>query len=510
MPRLHAVALGCGLLLAAAGAWAQAQAQAQGEAPSARSGRVQPTLEMAETYVYGNALNGRDQGEFVTRVSPGLRWSSRSGRLQGAVDYNLDAVHYSRRQGEDALNQRLNGALTAELLPQHVFVDVRANIGLQPISAYGQQFIGSDITGNPNRTSVASLQVSPYVQGRLAGVADVQLRLTAASTDAKDVPSANSRSTGALLSLSSVGSSMLGWNVSAQRQNIRFSRGSDTVNDRLQATVTLRPDVDWQLFVRGGRESTDLGSVVKRQYDNYGAGVAWTPSPRTNVALEADQRFFGTGFRGVAEYRTARSVFRYVDSRDTTNGGDLNFSNQPVTLFQLFFQQFAPSFPDPVQREQAVNDFLRLIGRSGNELISLGALADVVSVQRRQDLSAVWNGRRLVLTVQGSASDVRATDRGLGLTPINPLPERTRQRGLNVTASYRLDPLTTLSLGASRQTTAAFGALAGNRLDAVTAGLNGRLSNRLGWGASLRLSDFNGGGSSYQEVAGTASINLRF
>ncbi len=505
-PRRQALALACSLLALSPAL----QAQSQDRAAAARSGRVQPTLELAESYVYGNAIDGRDQGEFVTRISPGLRWSSRAGRVQGNVDYSLDALHYSRRRGEDAVNQRLNANISAELLPQHAFVDVRANIGRQPVSAYGPQFVGSDITGNPNRTSVATLQVSPYVQGRLGGVADLQVRLTAASTDAKDYAAANSRSTTALVSLASVGSGLLGWNLSAQRQDVSFRQGSDTVSDRIAATVTWRPDIDWRFFLRGGRESTDLGTVVKRQYDNVGGGLAWTPSPRTNVALEADKRYFGTGYRGLVEYRTARTVLRYIDSRDTTSGGDLNFNNQPVTLFQLFFQQFAPSFPDPVAREQAVNDFLRLIGRNGNELISVGALADAVSLQRRQELSAVWNGRRLVLTVQGYASDLRAIDRGLGVTLISPLPERTRQRGLILGASYRLDPLTTLSLNASRQSTPGSGTLAGNRLDALSAGVNSQFSDRLNWGFNLRLSDFSGGGSPYQEVAATASLNLRF
>jgi uncharacterized protein (PEP-CTERM system associated) len=471
---------------------------------------VQPTLELSETYVRGTAFGGGGRGEFITRVSPGLRWSSRSGPVQGNVNYSLDATHYSERQGEQAIDHRLNANASAELLDERAYIDLRATSGRQAISAFGPQFASSDLSGNANRTSVTSVEISPYVRGRVGGIAELLVRLTAAATDAKDVASADSNSRGALVALSSTSGGMLGWSLNAQRQSVSFRQGNDTTSDRVSATVSLRPDIDWRLFVRGGRESTDVGALIKRQYDNYGGGLAWTPSPRTNIALESDRRFFGTGHRALLEYRTPRAVLRYTDSRDTTNGGDLGFNNRPVTLFDLFFQQFAPNYPDPVAREQAVNDFLRLLGRNGSELINVGALADVVSLQRRQELAYVWNGRRAVLTLLAYVSDVRAIDQRQSVVPLTPLPERTRQRGLNASVSHRLTPQTTVSLSASRQATSTSGALQGNRLDVLSGTLSSLLGERLGWNLTLRYSDFSGGSTSYHEAAASAALNLRF
>lgn len=496
-----------------AAGWGAAPALAQ-QGAAARSSGLVPTLTVSESYLSGSGvISGVDGGEFVTRISPGLSWSSRSGRVRGSVNYALDATHYSERTDSNNVDNRLAGSLLAELVDNFAFVDVQANVGQAAVSATGQQFAFDSFSGNENRTQVASLQVSPYLTGRLGSLAEYQIRLGASITDARDFNAADSNTRFALLSLSSPRSAgALGWGLTAQRQDLSFRDGRDTQTSRLNARLFWRPDVDLQFFVSGGQESTNVGNIFRRTYDNYGGGGSWTPSPRTRVSVEGERRYYGDSYAAVVEHRTARTVLRYSDTRGATDGGDPNAFNQPVTLFDLFFQQFSSSFPDPIQREFAVRDFLRLIGRNPNELVNIGALVNVVSLQRRQELSAAWNGLRTVVSLQFFASQLRAleaVDNPLNL-PVGTGGINSTERGLTASVSYRLTPQSSLTATASHQTSPGTGEQSRNRLSAVSLGWRSQLSRTMNVDLSTRYSDFSSDTIPYRETAVTASINFRF
>lgn len=492
--------------------WGAAPALAQ-QGQAARGSGFVPTLTVSESYLRGNGvISGVNGGEFVTRISPGLGWSSRSGRVRGSVNYALDASFYSKRADSSLIDNRLAGSVLAELVENFAFVDVQANIGQAAVSATGQQFAFDSFNGNENRTEVVSLQVSPYIVGRLGGFAEYQLRLGASMTDARDFDSADSNTRSAVLSLTSArGGGPLGWGLTAQHQDLSFRDGRDTQTSRVNARLIWQPDVDLQFFVSGGQETTNVGNIIRRTYDNYGAGGTWTPSPRTRVAVEGERRYFGNSYSAVLEHRTPRTVWRYVDSRGATEGGDPNAFNQPITLFDLFFEQFTSSFPDPIQRELAVRDFLRLIGRDPNELLNIGALVDVVSVQRRQELSAAWNGLRTAVSLQFFATRLRALETTSGtLNDPTTTGLSSSERGLTASVSYRLTPQSSVTASVTHQTSPGAGEQSRNRLSALSLGWRSQLSRTMNLDLSTRHSDFSSDTIPYRETAVSASINFRF
>lgn len=478
---------------------------------AARGGGLTPTLGASLTYQRGQGLGGgAGDGEFVARLSPGLNWSSRSGRVQGSADYALDAVQYSKRDDSSALDHRLNALMRAELIEDRAFVELQGTAGQVAISPTGQLFAFDPLLGDANRTQVVNLRVTPTLLGRLGNVAEWQLRVGASITDARGASNADSNNRFALLQLGSPrGAGKLGWVLQAQRQDVSFRNGRDTSTERLNAQLNWRPDIDWFFFVTGGTERTDVGRLISRSYDNYGAGLAWTPSPRTRVSLQGEDRYFGSSWGATLEYRTARTIWRYTDTRDATDGGDPNGFSQPITLFELFFLQFASAYPDPVQRDLAVREFLRLIGRDPNELLNIGALAEAVSLQRRQELSAAWNGRRTTVTVQLFATTLRALD-----NPSDPgsapLADSPRQLGVNTNVSYRLTPTESLTASLTHQTSPGGGSNASNRLNGISLGYNTRFGRDTSASLALRHSEYSSDTVPYKDTSLSASVNMRF
>lgn len=474
---------------------------------------ISTSFTASETYTDTQRQTGFSGGEFVTVLTPAVRLSGRVGPISGSFDYSLSALHYSEnsqanRVASNAQNG-LNTAFTFTPIDNFAFVDVSASIGQQQISPFGQQSFGNNNTqANPNRTEVSTLSVTPYLRGALDGVMRYEARLGTVRTNARNSSASDSTSTTASVTLASPSSgSVLGWSLSASKQQVDFSAGRKTESDRLAATLTARPIYDLQLSLTGGRESTDVGSLAGRRSSNtWGWGARWTPTDRTNISYLNERRYFGNSHNVVFEHRMPRTVWRYADIRDTTGGGDPNGVGRPVTLYELYFAQFASVQPDPVLREQLVLSFLRGIGANPNDTVGGGLLSTAVSVQRRQDLSLALLGQRTNLSLQAFSTQSRVLDTGTA----GPANEPVTQRGYSGNLSYRLSPTSSLSLNGVQQKTLSTATRRGNDLKSASLNLTSQVSRTASTSLSARYAVFNSDTNAYRDTSIAASVRFQF
>ncbi len=478
---------------------------------AAQSGLITPTLTTSTTYSSSTrSPDGLGGGEFVARVSPGLNWFSRSGRIQGSVSYALNLNYYGQgitpNSGRRNVDQSLAASVRAVAVENFAFVDAQASISRQAVSAYGLQQVPDSQRANANRSQVASASISPSIRGSLAGLAQYEVRVTASGTSVSDRDGFNSSSSGASATLSSSGGGLIGWGLSAQQQRSRFDQSASTSTERVNAQLSFRPDPELSFSVNGGRESTDVGSFKGRTYPNYGYGVTWLPGPRTSASFQTNHRYFGEGHSLSVSHRMQRTVFSYSDTRDTNGGADNNFGARPPTLYELFFAQFASAQPDPVLRDQLVRDFLRLLGRDPNEVVSGGFLNGGVSLTRQRTLSAAWTGQRLTANLQAFATDSRL----LATTSGTLLPGRTRQLGYSASASYRLAPETSATVNASLLRALDVDAQPGNELKSISFSVSHQVGRHTSVSGTVRYSIFDAQVGSYRELAPNVSIVVTF
>ena len=161
----------------------------------------------------------------------------------------------------------------------------------------------------------------------------------------------------------------------------------------MTASVNFTPNSDWRFTVRGGQERTDIASVQRQRYDNWGAGVNWTPGPRTTLSVDVDRRFFGDAYNVSFQQRQRRAVWSYSASRNVTDGVGSTGAGG-VRAYDLFFQLFASQEPDPALRDLLVRSFLDSNGIPAGTLIGGGFLNSAAAVQRRQELSLALTARR--------------------------------------------------------------------------------------------------------------------
>jgi uncharacterized protein (PEP-CTERM system associated) len=481
------------------------------EAPSASANRtfwVVPTFNASTVYsLVSGRTNGGNKGEFVTQLGPGLQVTSRSGRVQGSLDYSLLGTVHSERSESNTFNNSLVAAAKAEVVPAWMYVDARATISKQAVSAFGLQTEQGSVQTNNNQREVWSLYVSPYVRGELRQLAEYEFRLNGGGSNVRGSAQGDSTNFGGSATLRSPRQgTVLGWGLQGTAQRVDFKAGRATDTYRGTASVFFAPYPDLFFSLRGGQESTNVGAgTARRQYANWGAGARWAPSPRTIVSFDADKRYFGDSYQVLLEHRLRRSSIRFTSTRDATSGSDPNGVGQPTTLFQLLMRQYASQQPDPILRELQVRELLRLAGANPNTVVGGGFATSAVSLQRREDLSFSYIGLRTDFNLLAFASDTSILD-----TLGSPLAGTTRQAGLLGTVSHKLTPQQVLSLTTSYQRTQGTAGQPSNDLKSISLGLNTVLSKSITATAGARYSIFDGASLSNRETSLTASVSVRF
>ena len=488
-------------------------AHAQEQTSIGRAGfLLQPTLNISQTFTSNVGLDrgSEARADAITDISPGLRLSSRAGRIVGDVDYALHGLIYARRSSADQVRQALSARGTAEAIENWAYVDASASISQQSISALGTQSLDSNLA-NSNRAEVSTYQISPYVRGPLGNFANYQVRWgwTASNSSGS---SARSNSNEASLTLSSSAAlfSRLGWSLDASRRSSEFgnqgSQGSTRFNGRLTFAVTP----EFQLSAGAGRERNDYQFSSQQSSTNWSGGFTWRPSERTLLEVTREHRFFGNAYSIRFEHRTPRTVWTFVDGQDVNTTAGANGTNSPLSVFDLLYAQFASIAPDPAQRTALVNAFLQNNGLTGSTLVNGGFLTNAASIQRRQNLSLALIGLRTTLLLSTSRNDARSADQTATNAGDLSNGRNLHSTGFGMNLSHRLTPLSALSADLSLNRNSSTVDDRTTRLRSLSTTYTTRLSQKVDLSVSARRTLFRSDIDPYTESAIVANLKVQF
>jgi uncharacterized protein (PEP-CTERM system associated) len=485
--------------------------QALGQKPP--NWQITPSIAIDGTYTDNVNLSANNpKSDFVTRISPGLRIEGQSARASGNLNYQWQ--HYAYADSSARNNQQkslaANGRL--ELVEQWLFLDASHNTSQQSVSAFGTQGVGNELI-NGNRTEVSSYRLSPYIQGRLASVADYQLRYsgTHTSSDAGALSGGTAATTqawnGQLFGLTPL--TLLSWAFNVDKLDINHSRGFTSQNDRMYGTLTYLIVPQVRLSVSAGSESDNYLAGVERKKSTAGVGVEWAPTERTKVALRKDRRSFGDSYSADFTHRTALSAWKLSDSRSVrAPSADMALAPQG-TYYDLFYDLFS-SISIPSDRAAAAQEAAtRYTNGSPNALIPI-ALTSQAYIERRQMASFALTGVNNTVTFALDRSNSQRIGAGIGLVDDFSLNPEIRQTGFNTNWAYRMTPNEVLTLTALTSRS-----VGSNNLETTLRSLTLRLSTKFGAQTSasvgLRHTRFeNTNANDYDEQALTGAVLFSF
>ena len=471
----------------------------------------QPRLSVTQTVTSNAGLDrGSDaRADAITDISPGLRLSSRSGRLTGEVDYAVHGLVYARRSSASEVQQALSAKGTAEAIDNWAYVDASASISQQSISALGSRSVDRSLADR-NRAEVSTYQIAPYVRGPLGNFANYQARWNWTNSNSSG-SSAKSSSNEASLSLSSSTAlfSRLGWNLVASQQSSDFDGQGKQESTRFNGRLTFTVSPEFQLSAGAGRERNDYRSSSQQATTNWSVGFNWRPTERTVLDVTRDHRFFGNAYNVRFEHRTPRTVWTFVDGQDVNTTAGANGASS-ISAFDLFYAQFASIAPDPVQRTALVEAFLRNSGLTRDSRLNGGFLTNTASIQRRQSLSLALIGVRSTLLMSTTRNDARAANPSDTTAGDLSNGRNLHSTGFALNLSHRLTPLSALSADLSLNKNSSTVDERTTRLRSLSTTYTTRLNPQVDLSISARRTLFSSDTDPYTESAVLASLKVQF
>lgn len=494
-------------VLVSTGACAQESAS---EAGLVRAVSIVPRLAVTETLTDNVRLvNAGKQSDQITEISPGVRISRDIGRLRGVFDYSLNRLEYARNPSLSRSQNALNTYGTLEAVDHWMFLDFNGSVTQQSISAFGTQ--SNDSTAiNPNKTEVSSYRLSPYVRGRIGGQANYEARYSRAVTHGDAASVSGVAASDSMVNVNGDSAFRnLGWSLDASRQAIDYSAGRPTEADRFYLGLSYAMTSQLNVFANAGREFSNYTSVDKQSYATNGFGVNWSPSETTRFSASQGTRSFGNSHSLSFEHRTARTVWRFTDSKDVSATPSQSAIASLGTTYDLFFNQFATIEPNPIARAQLVNAFLRANGINPNATVISSFLTSAVSVLHRQDLSFALLGVRDTVTFIATQSESNRLDTvSTGVDDFT-MSTLLRQHGLSVNYSHRITPDYSLGLLVSRQITSGGLGLQDATLNFFNINITGKVRKNATASVGVRRSVYSSS-APYDESAVVFNLNMQF
>jgi uncharacterized protein (PEP-CTERM system associated) len=513
------------LTLAAAPAWAQqataampmqqqpVQPAVKESADSLNPTVATPPLELrlgvTQTFTDNVDLSATDRrADSITRLSPGLRLVSRTGRVQGFVDYSLSALAYARSGSGTSLRNALAGNGTAELLERRAYLDAQATISEQSLNPLDVQAADPQVS-RTNRTEVRTVGLTPRVQGRLGAVAqwDASLGYRASRATSSTVSSSSS-STAQVRLGNGDALTALGWSLQASHVTRSFTAGRSTVDDTLRGVLDYHANPELSVGVIAGYESTDIISPARESRTTSGLRLTWVPSNRAQFHAEVERRFFGSAHNVGFLYRLPRSVVSFSDVRSLSNGVGQPSTVTQGTWYDFIDRTIAADVRDAAQRDALVRGYLNQYNISADPNVLQSFLSSGVTVNRQQQFSYAWLLPRDTVTFTLQQSDGRRVGTVTAGSDVFSTFSDIQQRGYSLTLAHRLTPLSTLTLGYTQRQTS--GGAIENTLRSATALWSTQLTQRARFTLLGRHARFSSTTVPYNESALVGSFVTTF
>jgi uncharacterized protein (PEP-CTERM system associated) len=487
--------------------------------------RFVPQITIRETYTDNVALVRGDakKSEFVTEVSPGFSISSKGARANFKIDYNINTLFYPRDEDRNTLNHQLRASGEAELLEDWFFLDSRADIRQQAVSAFGP--IGSNSSTNNNKQTIRSFVVSPYLRHAFGRQAKAEARyvFNKQNTSGGNSGVAGNDSSSFLLKIDN-GPAFLdwGWGAAYSREQINYERSADSTFESL--TGNLRYRINPRLFAIGtfGYDRNDYFTVGDNpQGAFWSVGGDWRPGRRTALNFSAGRRYFGTTYSFGANHTTRQTSWDFTYQRNLTTSRSQ--FDQPIGTSvrqraENEFRALNPRASDEQVRlagETAARDF-QAQGGDPDSVSGINFQTNTAFVEKKFQgvVSVQLPKTRLSFTAFDSVRDASTVNT---VTVFNrsgdfALSNVVKQSGVSGQVTYRLSARNDANLGLDYSRSRLVDINRTDNLSSLNLGISRKLSRTangsLGYRFNRRDSNFNA--NDYDENAFFGSLNLTF
>lgn len=483
--------------------------------------KVVPTLAIQGTYSDNIRLapRGLEEGDFVTDVSPGLSIAGTGPNLTLKARYTFQHLNYANDSKGDSSFHKLDGVAQVHLIKDLLSIDGSAAVNQQDVDLFGPSTITSgNYTVNPNRTTVRTATISPYLYHQWLGVAASELRYTKTQVNTSSQTLPSSDIDALTLSVTSDPSfRTLAWGLRHDAR--KTGRASTDSVDSKTTTADARLMVTPQFYLTttGGYEKFDYTvapDAEEPQGTFYSGGFSWNPTARTNFAVSVGKHFYGTTYTLQSSVRSRYTLWRVTYDESITNTPAQIALNSTGSTAEFLDQLFQSSIADPVVRQQTVERFIATNGLPASLTRTINYLTTQFYLQKALRASVAVTGAKnsIIFTVSNTMRSPQSVDTVSLTAPGGVTTADTRQLGATALWNWRFAGRSSANFSADHirkklQTTNAL-----ERMTTYRIGLAHQFQPKLSGMVELRHAESRSdtGFSNYQENAITAFISMQF
>ena len=174
-----------------------------------------PSIDISESYDSAVLLPGARGRDYITRITPTFAGTVDTQRLKGALTYSPTYNLYAMHGKESGFTHNLNTNLTATLVPDLLFADLRGYAATQPLLGYAAPTVGT--SGRVNEVQTTNFSAGPYLQKKFGDFAEFDAGYTISRTSSSSLAPGS----GSTLASGANG------NFSAQQETMSIASGPD-------------------------------------------------------------------------------------------------------------------------------------------------------------------------------------------------------------------------------------------------------------------------------------------
>jgi uncharacterized protein (PEP-CTERM system associated) len=436
------------------------------------AGGAQPSSWSASVLLQETATNNVNlqpsssaEDALVTEITPRLAVNHRGPRTTLFGNVSLPVVLYlPSGAASDRVYPAVNLLGDVMVVDNLVYIEGQVNVSQQFFDPFGAQ---PPSLSNPtnNRYRSDNYRVSPYIRGSTSAGTNYELRNDNVWSNLSGAPISTSNSS--YTSFSGVASNIqttLGWQVSFNYTDTRFNNQQNSLVTQIyRASPVYRVDPNLRVSATGGFEENQ-GYATSSRGAIYGVGFVWQPTPNTNVTGDWESRFFGSSYRFSYEHVSPLSVWNLRFSRNITSypqqlatvPGGVNVAGFLDSLFIFLI-------PDPLQRQNAVNQFIQDRGLPATLVSPVNVYTEQILLQQYVGGTiGLIGARNTVFMTAYSARNEPIAASGAVLPPLLATGNNNVQNGGTIVWTHQLTPSLSSLFSADGQQTLARGGSVGN------------------------------------------------
>ena len=231
----------------------------------------------------------------MTLARPAFELNHEGNRVQLNVDYELEALFYSKVSQRNETYHDVVAEVTTAIIQDLFFLDLNGEFGQQAIDPK-LPLSSTNLPVTSNRTDGGSYTISPYIRRAIGGmVVDARYRQDKFEYD--DPILQDLESFGGEFSLSGGAENRFNWALNYQYDRYEYELSPELEAAEGSHRIGYSPAQALELFVSGGLESDYRNRrLADLDEEIWEAGVAWNDGPNS-LEIAVGDRSFGSTVR---------------------------------------------------------------------------------------------------------------------------------------------------------------------------------------------------------------------